>query len=79
LPPVSADNVDVAALWQEISYLRAEVRQVAALRAELQEMKSSLSELQHNDFPSLWASNAELSSVGYLVIKNPLLLLLRVS
>jgi len=28
-------------------------------------MKSSLSELQNNDFPSLWASNAgELSSVS---------------
>ena len=65
LPPVSADHVDVAALWQELSYLRAEVREVAALRAELQEVKSALSDLQHRDFPPLWSSNAgEHSSVS---------------
>jgi len=31
LPPVSADHVDVVALWQEISYLKTEVHEVAAL------------------------------------------------
>ena len=53
LPPVSADHVDITAIWQELIQLRSEVREVAALRKELAGMKTVLSDFQKSDFPPL--------------------------
>jgi len=46
LPPVDIEHLDLSALLQELSLLRAEVRAVGAIRAELDDLKSAVTVLQ---------------------------------
>ena len=57
MPPLSADHVDVAAMWSELSQLRAEVREMAELRHELRSMKAAINDLQLSSFPPLQTSS----------------------
>jgi len=65
MPPVTADHVDVAAMWLEISQLRDEVRAVAELRHELRSMKTALEELRLSSFPPLPTTNSTVVEVNH--------------
>ena len=45
MPSVSADHVDVAAMWVELSQLRSEVREMVELRNELRSLKAAINDL----------------------------------
>ena len=70
LPPVTADHVDVAAMWLELSQLRAEVRGMAEIRQELRSMKAAIDELRLSSFPPLQTTTDTVVAVNQAAVNN---------
>jgi len=70
LPPVTADHVDVAAMWLELSQLRTEVRGMAEIRQELRSMKAAIDELRLSSFPPLQTTTDAVVAVNQAAVNN---------
>jgi len=53
LPPVDINHVDLAAILQELSALRSEVRAVGQLRAEISDLRESIRSIRGRPSPAL--------------------------
>jgi predicted nuclease with TOPRIM domain len=63
LPPVGIDHIDVAALMQELTMLRSEVRCVSAVRTEIAELKCTLQTLKATSSATTTALQNELAEL----------------
>jgi len=63
LPPVGIDNIDVAALMQELTMLRSEVRCVSDIRTEIAYLKYTLQTVKATSSATTTALQNELAEL----------------